>query len=256
MTKKADRLTHVQEIELTRALAKAEGKEYKRILDKLVVANFGLVNKIVGKFPLKNATCSHDDLFQEGVAGLIHGIQKFDPARGYRLSTYVYNWINVYVKRYFQNHGRTIRIPIHIAEKQYTLKKQIEELTEKLGRTPTLAEIHEVNGNSDTIMDVTRFQSSLNRSFGKDGDAEVLDTIASEDTQEEFDIRFDVDTLLAKVKGSISGRDYAIIISRYGLGDKAPLSLSEVAEQYDITRARVHQIEKKVLNKMKELATA
>ena len=253
MSKKADRLTHIEEIELTRQLATTEGKEYKRVLDKLVVANFGLVHKIVGKFPLKNAACSHDDLFQEGVAGLIHGIQKFDPSRGYRLSTYVYNWISVYVKRYFQNHGRAVRLPIHIAEKQYTMKKQIEELTNKLGRTPTIAEIREKNENCDYLLDVGRYQVSGDKNLG-DGSNTLLDLIPAEDTTEEFETRFDVDTLLGKLRDQVSPRDYKIIVARYGLVDGAALSLSEVAEQYDITRARVHQIEKKVLKKLQEIA--
>lgn len=257
MSKKADRLSHVEEIELTRSLASAEGKEYKRILDKLVVTNFGLVHKIVGKFPLKNAACTHDDLFQEGVAGLIHGIQKFDPSRGYRLSTYVYNWISVYVKRYFQNHGRTVRLPIHVAEKQYTMKKQIEELTNKLGRTPTIAEIREQNENCDYLLDIGRNQVSGDKTLGNDqGSSTLLDLIPAEDTTEEFEVRVDVETLLGKLQGQVSPRDYKIIVARYGLVDGGALSLSEVAEQYDITRARVHQIEKKVLTKLKEIALA
>ena len=97
MSTKSELLTHVEEIELARQLKTKERgtRQYQRILDQLVTHNFGLVNKIVNKFPLKNATCTFEDLFQEGVAGLIHGIEKFDPSRGYRMSTYVYNWISV-----------------------------------------------------------------------------------------------------------------------------------------------------------------
>ena len=89
---KTKRLSHVEEIELTRKqFQKLESgtRAYRRCLDTIVTHNLGLVNKIVNKFPLKNATCTFDDLFQEGVAGLIHGVRKFEPAKGYRLSTYV-----------------------------------------------------------------------------------------------------------------------------------------------------------------------
>ena len=83
------RLSHAEEIELARVLRDNDegSRRYRRALDKLVTHNLGLVNKIVNKFPLRNASCTFEDLFQEGVAGLIHGIRKFDPARGYRLST-------------------------------------------------------------------------------------------------------------------------------------------------------------------------
>ena len=85
---KTKRLSHVEEIELTRKLGTLEAgtRAYQRCLDTIVTHNLGLVNKIVNKFPLKNATCTFDDLFQEGVAGLIHGIRKFEPAKGYRLT--------------------------------------------------------------------------------------------------------------------------------------------------------------------------
>ena len=115
-------------------------RKYRRTLNRLVTYNLGLVHKIVHKFPMKNATCSYDDLFQEGVAGLIHGIKKFDETRGYRLSTYVYRWIQAYVSRYFQNHGKTIRVPVHLADTTQKLRKEVEALTKQLGYTPTESE--------------------------------------------------------------------------------------------------------------------
>ncbi len=88
-------MTAAREIELIRLLKlSAPGsKSYKRVLDELVLANRGLVHKLVQKFPIKNSSCGYDDLFQEGIAGLIHGIQKFEVERGCRLSTYCYRWI-------------------------------------------------------------------------------------------------------------------------------------------------------------------
>ena len=250
---KTKRLSHVEEIELTRRLGVLEPgtRTYQRILDKIVTHNLGLVNKIVNKFPMKTATCSYDDLFQEGVAGLIHGVRKFEPSRGYRLSTYVYNWISVYVRRYYQNHARVVRVPIHMADKQYKLGRQIEDLTEHLGRTPTLSEIRELNQNVDKIQTSMRKVVSLNNLVGEDTE---LAGLIGEDKTEEFDICHDVQSLLSKVKGEVSGRDYQILIHRYGLGEEGPKSLSEVAEQFEVTRARIHQIEKNLLTKMKELS--
>lgn len=248
------RLTHSEEIELTRIIntAGVETREGRRALDKLVTHNLGLVNKIVGKFPLKNANCSFDDLFQEGVAGLIHGLRKFDPTKGYRLSTYVYNWISAYVRRYFQNQGRTVRVPIHMADKSFKLNRQIEELTESLGRTPTLEEVQALNKNADAIFTSMRNTVSLNNIVGEDSE---LETIIGEDRTEEFDTTHDANSLLAEIRPLVSARDYNIIIKRYGLDGDTPLTLSEAADEYGITRARVHQIERKLLSKMKEIAS-
>jgi len=249
---KTQRLTHAEEIELSRKLQDYDpgDKQYKRTLDKLVTHNLGLVNKIVSKFPLKNANCTFDDLFQEGVAGLIHGIRKFNPAKGCRLSTYVYNWISVYVRRYYQNQGRTVRVPIHMADKQYKLNRQIEELTTKLGRTPTADEVSAVNKKADHIFTSMKSVGSLNAVIGEDSE---IGSLVGEDKTEEFQIKHDVDTVMERVQKMVSSRDYEVIVLRYGLSGGDPLTLSECAEKYDITRARVHQIEKNVLGKMKKL---
>lgn len=251
---KTKRLTHVQEIELTRQLQQLESgtRAYRRCLDTIVTHNLGLVNKIANKFPLKNATCTFDDLFQEGVAGLIHGVRKFEPAKGYRLSTYVYNWISVYVRRYYQNHGRTVRVPVHMSDKQYKLNRQIEDLTEKLGRTPTLDEIRGLNQNADKILTATRRTTSLNRTIGEDSE---LEAVIGEDKSEEFQIRHDADALLDAIRPMVSARDFNVIVKRFGLYGQQALSLAEVAEEYSVTRARVHQIEKKLLKMMCEIAS-
>ena len=253
---KTQRLTHAEEIELTRIIADGDvnSRRYRRALDKLVTHNMGLVNKIAYKFPMKNATCSFDDLIQEGVAGLIHGIRKFDPTKGYRLSTYVYNWISVYVKRYFQNHGRSIRVPIHMADKAYTLNRQVEELSEKLGRTPTIEEIRSVNEKVDHIRTSMTHVTALDKRIDGRSRSDCMEL--SEDKTEEFEIQYDAETLLEKIQPLVSSRDFEILIKRYGLYDNAQLSLSEVAEEFGITRARVHQIEHKMLKKMRELSVA
>ena len=140
-----NRLSHVEEIELIRLYNSDNDKVSKRALDRLVLSNTGLVHKLVNKFPIKNATCTYDDLYQEGIAGLIHAISKFDVTKGYRLSTYSYRWIQAYVQRYYQNHARSVRVPVHVVDSQLSLNKQVEKLTSELGRTPTMQEIVSVN---------------------------------------------------------------------------------------------------------------
>jgi RNA polymerase sigma factor (sigma-70 family) len=214
-------LTPTAELELVRQAQGKRALKARYAMNKLVKHNQGLVHKIVNKFPIKNASCTYDDLFQEGVLGLIHGIQKFDTTRGYRLSTYCYNWILAYVRRYYQNHGRTVRVPVHMSDKQLQLNKQIEALTSDLGRFPTPEEIQQVN----------------------------------EDKSDQFESCVDADILLSQLKADVSPRDYQMLQMRYGLHGEAPSTLQEVAELFDLTRARVHQIERQCLTKMRQYAS-
>ena len=216
----------------------------------IVLANLGLVHKIVNKFPIKNQCVSYDDLFQEGVAGLIHGIQKFDTTKGYRLSTYCYNWINAYVRRYFSNHGRCVRIPCHITDAQITLNKQIEKLTQQLGRTPTLAEITEVNSDAQRILNDVKAGLSLNQGIGDDSE---LADLQGDDNTEAFETSIDATIVLSRLRGCVSERDFDILARRYGLMGYTPQTLDEIADVYEVTRARVHQIQHNLIKKARTL---
>ena len=244
---KTELMTPSREIELVRMLnLSAPGsKSYKRLLDELVLANLGLVHRLVQKFPIKNASCSYEDLFHEGVAGLIHGIQKFEVERGYRLSTYVYRWISAYISRYFQNHSKTIRIPVHMATKDMMNRKQIENLTTELGRTPSKTDIEEAG------ISVNNYTScvSLNQMVTENGELEEL---CGDDTQNEVnDYVMECELLLDKLKDDVSERDFNIFVHRYGLLDVPEHTLDEIATHHSITRSRIHQISNSCLSKMK-----
>jgi RNA polymerase primary sigma factor len=242
-------LTPEQEIELVR-IAQENLRGSQRAMNKLVEYNQGLVHKIVNRFPIKNASCTYDDLFQEGVLGLIHGITKFDVTRGYRLSTYCYNWIQAYVRRYYQNHGRTVRVPVHMSDKQLQLNKQIEGLTSDLGRSPTPEEIAELNPDAPHIINVMMSNVSLNTHIDEDSELEAL---VGEDPSTTMDSIVDADILLSQLKEDVSPRDYKLLIQRYGLDGGVPHTLEECAVNAGLTRARVHQIEKTCLAKMREM---
>ena len=244
-----NRITHVEEIELVRQFQETGDK---KSLDKIVLGNLGLVHKIVGRFPVKNASCSYDDLFQEGVAGLIHGIRKFDTKRGYRLSTYSYNWIAAYVRRAFQNTSRNVRIPVHMSDKQLQLNKMIEKMTNDLGRTPTADEIRTLRSDVDTIMTSMVNCVSLNAIVGDSSELEEL--VGGVDNTEEFDSTVDCEILLQKLRDEVSARDYNILIKRFGLDGSGERTLSELAEEFDITRSRCHQIEGHLLSQLRTLA--
>jgi RNA polymerase primary sigma factor len=247
-------LTPEEEIFLVRVIQSPKSKSnHNWAMNKLVEANQGLVHKIVSRFPIKNATCSYDDLFQEGVMGLMHGISKFDVTRGYRLSTYCYNWVLAYIRRYFQNHSRTVRVPVHMSDKQLQLNKQIEALTAELGRTPTAEEIREVNDNASHIMNVMMSNISLNAQIDEDSELEAL---VGENPSERLDSIVDADILLNQLKDDVSPRDYNLLVKRFGLDGDIPHTLEECAQQVGLTRARVHQVEKMCLSLMKGYAMA
>ena len=239
---KTDLMTASREIELVRQLPN------KRALDELVLANLGLVHKIVHRFPIKNATCSYGDLYHSGIEGLIYGIQKFDYTRGYRLSTYCYRWIQAYVSRYFQNHGKTIRIPVHVATQQMKDKKTVESLTRELGRTPSEDEIREVVGVPEGLMQDCL---SLNQLIS---DTEEMECLQGEDKTEENDTEMEVDILLSRVRSEVSERDYTILVQRFGLNGYEPHSLNEIAEKQGVSRARCHQVINGVLAQLRQLA--
>ena len=253
MSKTKELMTASREIELMREVNREAGdyRRYKRALDELVLANTGLVHKVVHKFPLKNANCSYDDLYQAGIEGLIYGIQKFDETRGYRLSTYVFRWIQAYVTRYFQNHGRVIRIPVHMFNKQLELRKTIEKATKEKGRDLTPDEIQSLSSDVDSVQQSMMMVSSLNQLISETDELECLQT----DTDDEsFDNKVDCDILLSKVRKEVSERDFDILVKRFGLCDNVPHTLNEISEATGLTRSRCHQIINHQIHMMRQFA--
>lgn len=245
---KTERLSHVEELELVK-LAQAN-KAYA--VDKLIRHNTGLVHKIVNKFPMKNATCTYDDLYQEGVLGLVHGIRKFDTTRGYRLSTYVFNWISAYVRKYYMNHYRTVRLPVHVTLKNTEVNRTIEHLTKDLGRPPTLEEVCDIHENADSVMCNSLYTLSLNALQGEDNE---LQDAVGEDHTSEHDNELDVYFMLEKLRQTVSARDYMILTQRYGLDGEGERTLQELSDSFDITRARCHQIEQNLLKKLRAVVS-
>ena len=245
------RLSHLEELELIKSVQSKESCDYE--LNKLIKFNTGLVHKIVSRFPMKNATCTYDDLYQEGILGLVHGIRKFDVTRGVRLSTYVYRWIQAFVKRYYFNHYRTVRLPVHVIQQNGQLNKQIESLTSDLGRTPSVDEISDLNGNADQIMLSSLFTLSLNSLMGEDSE---LSDIVGEDHTDERDNELDVHFLLTKLRELVSPRDFQILIQRFGLDGEGERTLQELSELHDVTRARVHQVEGNLIRKLRNLVSS
>ena len=246
---KSELMTTEREIQLVRELNREAGsyEKYKRALDELVLANTGLIHKIVHKFPVKNASVTYDDLFQAGIEGLIHGIQKFDVTRGYRLSTYCYRWIQAYVSRYWQNHGKTIRIPVHMANLQMKVKKATELLTKEMGRTPSQSEIEDIVPEASNASGLTDCVS-LNQMIAE---SDELEAVVGEDKTEVNDYQTECELLLEKLKDEVSSRDFNIFVHRHGLMGIHEKTLGEIAEHHGITRARVHQVTNDCFKRMR-----
>ena len=243
-----ERLTQVEERHL---IERAQDGD-QRAMNRLVRFNTGLVHKIVNKFPMKNANCSYDDLYQEGVIGFMHAVRKFDLSRNLRLSTYSYYWISARVRAYYHQNYRTVRLPVHVALQNSQVNKTIERLTRELDRVPTLDEVRDLIPGADETICNSLYTYSLNAMIGEDG--ELQDTVGQSyvvDNDNEIDVYF----LLDKLRATVSDRDYQMLVQRFGLDGEGERTLNELSETYGVSRARCHQVQNKLLNKLHTLAS-
>jgi RNA polymerase nonessential primary-like sigma factor len=243
-----ERLSKTEE----RTLIELAQQGHNRALTTLIKHNEGLVHKIVSRFPMKNSVCSYQDLYQEGVMGFCHAIEKFDLDRDIRLSTYSYYWITARVRSYYHNHYRTVRLPVHVTTENTEVNRTIERLTREYGRVPTLDEVCSIHENADNVLCSSLFTFSLNSLVGEDGE---LQDLQGESYTTQQDEQLDAYFLLQQLRGCISDRDYKILIQRYGLDGNGERTLQELSDDNDVSRARVHQVINKALAQLKTIAT-
>ena len=248
-------LTPKEEISLAKKIRKGDEKAK----EKMIRSNLRLVVKIAQDY--NHFGLPYLDLISEGNIGLIKAIERFDPSRGGKLSTYAAWWIKQSIKRALANQSKTIRLPVHLVEKVSRMKKAEDKLRDIYQRDPTNEEI--AQAVNLPVNKVAHFKSvairpsSLDITVGKDDSTKLGDLIGDKSVNtpsEEYLHKAQIDDINEALK-EIEERDSQIIIMRFGLGDQRPKTLEDVGIALGITRERVRQLQYIALRQLREILT-
>jgi len=246
-------LTPKEEIELARLIQKGD----KDARDKMIRSNLRLVISIAKRYT--NLGVPLSDLIEEGNIGLMKSVEKFDPERGFRFSTYSAWWIKQGISRAIIDQGKMIRVPVYMNEEILKYKKAVEKLTHKLKRRPRVNEIaKKLKVPIDKVKDWENSiakMSSLDAPIGESGDGQVKDIIQDENVaapDEQLEVFFNKERAMGYLD-MLNERERKILDLRYGLTDGETHTLAEIAKTLGVSRERVRQIESATIKKIRQL---
>src|SRR5712671_4807195 len=244
-------LTPQQEVELAKKIKKGDAAARERMIN----ANLRLVVTIARDYA--NLGLPLLDLISEGNIGLTKAVERFDPTKGAKLSTYAMWWIKQSIKRALANQSKTIRVPVHLADKLAKMRRLSLQMSDELGREPTDQELGEEIGiDSDKVARLKSVgirPASLDAPIGDDDSTKFGEMIGDEDAQTPFELLRDKN-LRGEVDGLIEvldDREKKIISQRFGLDGGKPKTLEDISKNFGVTRERIRQLQNIALAKLR-----